>query len=325
MSKSLITDTQNLLYRIYHINRPDEETVKRYVQLMDDNSLTLPSEIIDELQHPILSTFFRALRSYVRDFEPDDIYAVWDRKLERSSTNFRKEAKHVQYKAQRDYTEVKLMHAFDDIIDRLIHALGIKKLNPRVMEGDDVIAWLAHNLPGSKVIVSVDQDFLQLVNDQTAIYSPIKKVTITTQNLIDHTKVRPDCFVLYKAIKGDAGDNIPGLAGFGSVRAKKLCENWEEFHTKLTTEQLLTVNENVKLVDLSLGYKFYPEERESYQAQLIAQENLEPDLKLFRELASEYRLTDITNNFSTWVAPFRSNNPMVDSITALTRRLGLGV
>lgn len=325
MSKSLILDTSNLLYRCYHISRPDSETVKKWVSLLtEQKEEDLPlTEIIDEFQEPYIGAFFRALRSYVRDFEPDEIYAVWDKPLVRRSEfkNFRFQS--VEYKANRDYSEKRLMHAFDKMVNDMIPALGIKILNPRVMEGDDVIAWLAHTLPGEKIIVSVDQDFLQLVNQSVAIYSPIKKVIITHLNVAEHTKVRPDCFILYKAILGDVGDNVPGLDGFGKLKAKKLAENWEQLVDKLTTEQKEMVNKCIQVVDLNQGYRFYPEEVISYQEQLQNQTNLKPDLKKFRELCNTNHMAEISGRFSEWVQPFRDDNPMVDQITALAKRLGL--
>lgn len=315
MTQKLIIDTNNLLNRIYHIIKV---TNNISVPTLDGSTdqLTEDTKIIDELQVPLTQAFFRTLRTYARDFESDEIFAVWDKRQVRDFKNFRKQQ--VEYKAHRDYSEIRLMHAFDGIIDEMIQSLGIKRMQPRVMEGDDVIAWLAHNLPGRKVIVSVDQDFLQLVNEDVAIYSPIKKVLITSENLAQHTKVNPKSFILYKAIKGDAGDGIPGLDRFGTVRAKKLAENWEEHRGKLTTEQLEIVNRNIQLVDLNVGYRYYPEEVVSYQEQLAAQTGLQPDIKKFRELCAKYNLKELSPQVSSWVEPFRKTNPVADAIRSLS-------
>ena len=40
---------------------------------------------------------------------------------------------------------------------------------PGILEADDVIAWMTKKLPGDKVVISVDQDMLQLVNEKTMV------------------------------------------------------------------------------------------------------------------------------------------------------------
>jgi 5'-3' exonuclease len=261
----------------------------------------------------------------VRDFEPDNIYSVWDKKLLKPSTNFRKEMVNVEYKANRDYSELEEIHAKDDLIMSMLQALGIKIMFPRVMEGDDVIAWLTHNLPGEKTIVSVDHDFFQLVNEQTSVFSPIKKVLVEQFNLAEHTKVNPNCFILFKAIKGDVSDNVPGLEGFGAVKSKKLAEGWETLQNKLTTEQKEIVTRNIKLVDLSYGYKVYPEEIESYKGQLEEQQNIQLNMKEFKRICTENHIDDIVYDFLNWIHPFRHDNLLQDSIVSLAKRLNLTV
>lgn len=322
---SLIIDTNNLLYRIYHIIKANLDLSIEHLKGKSSKEIkeltSEETEFIDELRVPLIQSFLRTLRSYVRDFEPDEVYSVWDKRLVFGVKNFRKEAVNVEYKAQRDYSEIKLMHAFDDTVTELMKLLGIKLMYPRIMEGDDVIAWLAHNLPGTKTIVSVDQDFLQLINENVAIYSPIKKVTITTDNLVDHTKVDPNVFVLYKAIMGDVGDNVPGLTGFGKVKAKKLAEGWDQYKEKLTPEQLEIVERNKRLMDLSIGYTVHEGEVEAYQKQLDDQKDMLPDFTAFRELCKKNLLNEITTDFSTWISPFRKTDPVADTVSDLISKL----
>lgn len=265
--KNLIIDTNNLLYRIWHINK--------------------------SVNGDCVSMFFRTLRSYVEKFEPDQTFSVWDKKLFQPFTNFRKELTKSEYKANRDYSEMEQIHANDKLIEEILVSLGIKIMYPRVMEGDDVIAWLAHNLPGETMIVSVDQDFCQLVNENVSVFSPIKKVIINPTNLEEYIKVRPDCFLRFKAIKGDVSDNIAGLDGFGAVKAKKLAENWDEYSHKLTEEQKAAVETNIKIVDLSYGYTVYPEEVQSYREQLKEWSCLTPNLKCFKEICEKNKLKDV--------------------------------
>jgi 5'-3' exonuclease len=78
---NLIIDGNNLLYRIFWTSNYKIEE--------KDN----PGQIF---------LFLRSLKSYVDKFRPHNVYCTWDKKLEWPSTNFRREATTVEYKAGRD-------------------------------------------------------------------------------------------------------------------------------------------------------------------------------------------------------------------------------
>ena len=139
---------------------------------------------------------------------------------------------------------------------------------PGILEADDVIAFLCKHLTGHKTVVSTDNDMVQLIDDHTQLYSPIKKVTIDVHNCEQHLPVHVGKYLLYKSILGDASDCIKGLPGYGKVKAKRLSENYELEFPKLSAELQQQQLHNMRMMNLNQGLVEHPEERDCYLKQL---------------------------------------------------------
>ena len=85
-------------------------------------------------------------------------------------------------------------------------------------EGDDVIAvGIQRTDPGIKsLILSSDQDFIQLMNDDVSLYS------ITQKEFRESDDPELDLFI--KCVRGDRSDNI--LSAFPRVRKDRLVKAW---------------------------------------------------------------------------------------------------
>lgn len=100
-------------------------------------------------------------------------------------------------------------------------------------EADDVIGTLArrYNPTHDVVIVTGDMDELQLVASHTKVYTMRRGFTDTV--LYDEAEVAkkygvsPEEFIVYKALKGDSSDNIPGVAGIGDKTATELVAQYK--------------------------------------------------------------------------------------------------
>lgn len=83
------------------------------------------------------------------------------------------------------------------------------------------------------VILTGDRDMLQLVNEQVKVLMPLVGMTKTA--LFDAEKVeekygvKPEQFVDYKALIGDASDGYPGVTGIGPKTASKLIQEFGTF------------------------------------------------------------------------------------------------
>lgn len=114
-------------------------------------------------------------------------------------------------------------------------ALVVPDFDPRLKtvnaEADDMIATIALYNQQSKVptvVMSHDFDLYQLVDDVHKCYNyDIRtKHLVSEKNVIERVGVHPRLIRDYKAMAGDASDNIPGMKGIGKVRACQLLKKY---------------------------------------------------------------------------------------------------
>ena len=211
---------------------------------------------------------------------------MWDSRLTRGVKNFRREATEIEYKAGRDNDLLATAHEHDSDIQMCVEALGGINMFPGIMEADDVIGWITHNLPGDITVVSVDQDMLQLINNNVQVYSPIKKVMVNISNFKQHTGVdTPENFLKYKALIGDKSDNIPGIPRVGKKTALKIInEGIDKSLLDRSENDQSIYQKNMKLMDLSHGYTVHEDEIPCYREQFEKLSNAKHDLSLFKKL-----------------------------------------
>lgn len=292
---NLIIDGTNLEFRIFYISR----------------NIKLTNNAGE--QTGCIFKFLQTFYNLVEKFNPTNVYAAWDKKLTRPSTNFRKDILIDQYKAGRvkppDIDEM-----FDQEVKliEILETLGVKSIFPNVLEADDVCAWLSHTLPGKNVVVSVDQDLLQLITPNTSVYN--LKELITYENFEDKKGLKPEQYVLYKAIKGDTSDNIIGLDGYGEVRSKKLAVSWNETNVSEDLKQI--VDRNIKLIDLNYGYNFQENEKSKYIEQFNYVKEIKGDLEKFKALCERYNFNTFIENINQWKTLINRNN-IIDLINNL--------
>ncbi|MBN9387409.1 MAG: DNA polymerase I [Chloroflexi bacterium] len=138
----------------------------------------------------------------------------------------------VEYKANRAEMPDDLANQIGRIRE-VVEALGITIYEQAGFEADDVIGTLARqaNERGLEaLIVTGDNDLLQLVNDQTravlpgagprARFSDARYYDV--QGVIDRYGFGPEFVPDYKAIVGDKSDNIPNVPGLGEKTATDL-------------------------------------------------------------------------------------------------------
>ena len=210
--------------------------------------------------------FMKRLYALYDTLYPDAVVICWDKKLLKGVKNFRKEDG--TYKANRPTKENTKLYHQCDIIEELVSHLGIRNIHPNIMEADDIMAWIAHEISDEErvVIATFDKDLLQLVNHNIEYYNLRTKQLITILNFEEINDVKRTRFLLYKMILGDRSDNILGLKGYGKIKAKRLAESESPFDN-LSQAQLKTLINNKKLMDLRVGYTVYPEEVKVYKEQ----------------------------------------------------------
>tara|TARA_R110000744_G_scaffold69306_3_gene140692 strand:- start:3702 stop:4760 length:1059 start_codon:yes stop_codon:yes gene_type:complete len=108
------------------------------------------------------------------------------------------------------------------LIQYLDH-LPVQIMAPENIEADDAIAYISKQLlTESKIfIMSSDKDFIQLVDDRIAVWSPTKKKLYFKNDVFEDYKLPAHNYLLYRTLTGDKSDNIPGIRGTGVATLKK--------------------------------------------------------------------------------------------------------
>ncbi len=140
--------------------------------------------------------------------------------------------KFAEYKAQRSRAPAELSAQFPWARE-VVEALGIPIIEVPTFEADDVIGTLAVKAEAAEldvIILTGDLDTLQLVTEHIRVYASRRGISETI--IYDVEKVRerygfePPLVVDFKALQGDASDNIPGVPGIGEKTAMSLVQQY---------------------------------------------------------------------------------------------------
>lgn len=162
----------------------------------------------------------------LREIKPDYVAVAWDA----PGKTFRHE-QYKEYKGTRKEADQEL-YAQLPVTKDVIEAFNIPLLEQPGFEADDIIGSLAkqHEKHVDVVIVTGDMDELQLVSEHTTVYTMRKGFTDTVEYDASAVKakygVTPEEFIVFKALKGDTSDNIPGVSGVGDKTATDLVSKY---------------------------------------------------------------------------------------------------
>ncbi len=169
--------------------------------------------------------FASVLLKVLKELKPEYIAATFDP----PGKTFRHK-EFAPYKA----TRVKPPQELYDQIPRvkeLVTSFHIPIFEKSGFEADDMIGTLTAKAKGvESVIVTGDMDTLQLIDNQTKVYTLKKGIGETI--LYDAAAVRerygldPEQMIDYKALRGDPSDNVPGVPGIGEKTAAELLRSF---------------------------------------------------------------------------------------------------
>jgi DNA polymerase-1 len=180
-----------------------------------------------------LGGFLRSLGSLVKQLSPTSVYIVFDG----VGSSINRKNLLPEYKSGRNVNRVN-KNSFSDLdqenesktnqIIHLIHylrCLPVKILSLDGVEADDIIAFLSKDLTKNKknkvYLVSADNDFLQLVDDNILMYRSVEKEFITPKDVKTKYGVHPHNFLIYKTLMGDKSDKVGGVKGLGPNKLGK--------------------------------------------------------------------------------------------------------
>ncbi len=241
--------------------------------------------------------FAMALDTILKQWKPEYMVVAWDL----PGKTFRHEAFEA-YKAQRKEKEPEL-YAQIPLIQEILTYYGIPSVSVPGFEADDVIGTLATTAKKDKMntlIVTGDQDQMQLVDDTTKLVYFIKGIsetkTFDEAAVVEKYGFRPEQMIDYKALRGDPSDNIPGVKGIGEKGAKELIAEFGNVEAMLAAvgtgklepamERKLAGFENVarEMVGLVTIVRDVPLGDFSIEDAAVATPDVEKLLGLYKEL-----------------------------------------
>jgi DNA polymerase-1 len=214
MKQLLLIDANSIIHRAFHALPPFTGPDGR------------PTGALYGISAMLLTLLFREQR-------PDYAAALFDT----PEPTFR-DAKYSEYKAQRPPATPELV---SQIIEarKLFEAFGITVFEKPGFEADDLIATLAEKFRNTKVdgedlqvmVLTGDRDTLQLVEGDRVVVKMFQKgvsdtVVFNTKAVEEKYGLKPDQMIDYKALVGDASDNIKGVPGVGPKTATELLQKY---------------------------------------------------------------------------------------------------
>ncbi len=209
MKKFIIIDGNAIVHRAYHALPP----------MTTKNGLMVNA----------VYGFASMLLKVWHDLKPDYIAVSFDL----AGPTFR-HVKYEKYKATRVKADQEL---YDQIplTHELVSAFNIPIYEKQGYEADDVIGTIVEKVKEKNkdlevVVVTGDMDALQLVRPGVKVYTLRKGMSDIVIYDKEAVKERfgfgPELIVDYKALRGDASDNIPGIPGIGEKTATELIINY---------------------------------------------------------------------------------------------------
>ncbi|MCX6796107.1 MAG: hypothetical protein NTW06_01265, partial [Candidatus Falkowbacteria bacterium] len=206
--KLIVIDGNALIHRSFHALPPTMTTKK--------------GEMVNAVYG-----FATVLLKALKEFKPDYVALT----LDKAGPTFR----HKEYK---DYKATRIK-APDDLyaqiprVQELAKAFAIPIFAETGFEADDLIGTITKQVDGGieKIIVTGDLDTLQLIDDNTKVYTMSRglsdSVLYDEQTVKTRFNLLPEQMIDFKALRGDPSDNIPGVKGIGEKTASELLINFK--------------------------------------------------------------------------------------------------
>ena len=181
--------------------------------------------------------FTKMLLKLIDDFKPIYVAVIFDV----ARKTFRNDLYDL-YKANRSDPPEELIPQFSIIRDAT-NAIGLPVVEMEGFEADDLIATysnIAKKTNKKVIIISSDKDLMQLVDDNTILFDPMKQYWINDEQVFEKFGVYPNRVIDVQSLAGDSSDNIPGVPGIGIKTAAELINQYGDL------EQLLTKASEIK-------------------------------------------------------------------------------
>lgn len=275
--------------------------------------------------------FLRSLGGLIKQLNPTQIYIIFDGAG--SSTNRKNLLP--EYKSGRG-SSITNRFIFKKIEDedesksnqiiRLIQylkCLPVKIISLDKVEADDIIAFLSKELTKNKKIhlniISSDNDFIQLVDENISLYRSVEKEFYTPEFVKEKFGTYPDNFIIYKTLIGDNSDKIGGIRGLGKTKIYNLFPSLKE-KNKISMDDIYEIcsekfKEHIlyaKIIDefeklqkafklMDLNNPMLDSDEKEYLLNQIHESSYELNIPAFVKMYNEDGLGHVLKNVNFWI------------------------
>lgn len=241
----------------------------RNALIIDGKNLAWRAGVVEDLTNrrgqPVYVPFvgLKMLHSMVKRFKPVLVVFAWDG----GTSKWRREV-YPDYKARKkvdvgEEGEKRRSEIFSQltVFKSVLSRFPVFQFSQESQEADDLIASFVNVLHGivNPIIISTDQDFYQLL-DRAAIFHTAKETLYKKEQFEKEFGFTPDRWTEYRAMVGDASDNIKGVDGIGPKTAAQVivehggfeayCETGTGKTKEKAVRQTDVFKRNVCLIDL---------------------------------------------------------------------------
>jgi len=258
-----------------------------------------------DLKTSMYYLLLNSIKSITKQFKPDKVIILWD-----SSHYYRKDI-YPDYKKKKPIKDENVLNQLLSVkeqynsIVKTMKGLGFASYRRYGFESDDLFAMYIQQYPNEKIIIaSRDEDLYQLlIKDRVTIFEPKNKKIITEQKFTKEYDITPQQWVLYKAINGCSGDNVPGIPGVGPVTTLKFLQGKcsKKEREKIRSKWDI-VERNLPLVALPfnkepLAFLFPKNKTETFP---LRETNTKLNLDVFMKLCQLLNFRSFLENIDDW-------------------------
>jgi DNA polymerase I len=261
IKKLILIDANALMHRAYHALPP---------------LTTKKGEMVNAVYG-----FTSVLLKVIKDLKPDYMICAFDV----AGGTFRDKI-YKDYKAGRIKPEQEFYDQIP-IIKKVVKVLNIPIVERQGFEADDIIGTLANGkwkMENGKVkttIVTGDLDVLQLVNENTEVFTlrkGIKDTVIYDEKAVEERyNLKPEQIIDFKGLRGDPSDSIPGVRGIGEKGAIDLIQ---KFGSMEKIYEAIEQNKIGGLIKPKIKEKLIAQKKEALMSKELATIKRDMEIKL---------------------------------------------
>lgn len=276
--------------------------------LVDGNNLLcrahFASKLTDKKGRPVSGTFgvMKMTRNIIKKFKPEKVVMAWDIGKSKERIEL-----YPDYKANRINRDPEMReHIQRQLKDcqRMFSSLPVRQIAVENVEADDIIGVLCEKLKGKKIVLSNDQDFIQLVRKDVSLWMPKQEKLLTEKSVEKFLGFPVKHYVLWKSMVGDSSDNIKGIKGVGPKRATEIILKAPKMKKKLpiTSEEQAILDRNKYLI--SIGALLTDKQMATIKKQFSQEKVKQVNMKQVQMSFMKMGFKSLFHNYADWSRGF---------------------